>query len=297
MNIFKLFKRNKTHPRQDLPVTPTMMFNVLGSSLSELWDSMVEGQHLAVKVFLEFKSFKRELDVKYSTLDFDRHISEIKIDEVSYELKATHCMYLYMLDLDNDTHISFDNGDGVTILSFSDYITITSRLTLIEQSYCDELSAYLNSNILPLVQKTDMTMFGINLCERTVPLNSLELSNYHRYIATNHYLYGTSDQPNWNRIANAPFLVERNDNSNPLLITDMKSVSAFVLDYLCYATIAIPSHDLDAVLLYRRENEESIKDMIGKRYGQEMVDCIDNALNDMNGSMFRTSVFKGLFLE
>ena len=49
--------------------------------------------------------------------------------------------------------------------------------------------------------------------------------------------------------------------------------------------------------LHTEENGESVKDFISTHSGREMVDYIDKVLEDMNGSIFRTSAFNGLLIE
>ena len=89
----------------------------------------------------------------------------------------------------------------------------------------------------------------------------------------------------------------KNEISNPLIITDITALSAFVLDYLCYATITLPTEDITKILLIKDNQGLSVKQAIIQNYGEEAIDYITKVVDDINGSLFRTSVYNGLLIE
>ena len=148
MGIFQgLFKKkHETKPSvQERTIPPTELFKQLGPTMSSLWESFVEGQNQAVTVFDKFKTFKLALDIKYSTIDYERVLFDISTDKGTEHIKLKHAMYLYMLDIEESTYIAFEDPDDAVVLSEDDYENITSSLSYEEISYCEELFSYIRT--------------------------------------------------------------------------------------------------------------------------------------------------------
>jgi len=305
MSIFNVFKKkgSEIHTdqnayRPNTPPTPTQVFNALGPNMYNMWEALVVGQNRAVKIFDEFKKFKEHLDGIFSSINYDRNIINININNNTYQLKTKHCMYLYMLKLDKDTFISLPHLSGTSILSYEDYLKIKDRLLPKEINYCKQLITYLENHILPIAQEADLERYGIVICKEPVLFNSLALDSYHRSIAYANHSNMTTEHEKHPLILDAPFLHKtKNTEDNPLVITEITSVSAFVLDYLCHGTMSTPILNLIKLLSYSNEKGESVKKAIIKNFGINTYDYILNILYDMSGNTFRQSVFNGMLIK
>ena len=174
---------------------------------------------------------------------------------------------------------------------------IKSLLLPDEIDYCEKIVSYVKNNILNLVQKADLIRYGIKLCKRPILYNSLEVDSYHRFIASDKCSSNSEEYKKWHHITNAPFLLEKNNSEeNPLIITEISAVNAFVLDYLCYATISLPTEDLTRVLSCP-VNGKTVKDTIIEVFGVDAFDYIMKAVDDLNGEKFRRFVYSGLLIE
>ena len=91
--------------------------------------------------------FKAQLDSQYS-IDYDRRLIDIDINNDPYQITTKHGMYLFLLDLRDDIFVTLEDGDNVGTLKHSDYLKIKSLLSTAEINYCEKLLAYIKENIL-----------------------------------------------------------------------------------------------------------------------------------------------------
>lgn len=289
---------------QDNSISPTEFFKLLDNpTLFSLWQSFLDGHARAVQMYNEFNEFKCQLDSEYSFIDFERHIFDIQIGDKTFPLEVKHGMYLLMLRLEEDIYISFENESNATLLHLSEYNNIISCLHESEVDYCNKIVSYIRNSIIHSVWEVELKRCGVIGCKRLVPINSRKLNQYHKYIASKGLSPALLDHADldieilknnkWNRIYNAPFLREDNNIENPLIITEITAITAFILDYLCYATIALPTLDMTRVLSYCDKRGRSVKEVMSSKFGQEAVDYIYRIIDDMNGNLFRTSVYGG----
>ncbi len=300
MRFFDFFKKKGTMARikqneKDF-LSPAKAFEMFGANGTLFWDAFAEGQNLAVKSFDAFKTFKSQLDTDYSTIDFDRFLANIEIGEKSYEIRVKHGIYLYLLNLDKDYYVTFDGLSDVTLLSYSELVRILSNLSAFELEYCNKLSEYIRKNIHSLVEETDMKRFGIEKRRRLLPINSLELYQYHRKISQE-YPYESSHNNKLRQCLIMPCIVEKNDIDIPMIISETSAITAFVMDYLCYATMWLPTFDFVRFFEYKNDNGRSVEDALRENFGQEAVEYIIKVVSDLNGSVFRTSVYGGMLLQ
>ena len=277
-------------------LSPAKAFEMFGANGTLFWNAFVEGQNLAVKTFDAFKTFKSQLDNNYSTIDFDRFLSNIEIGDKSYEIRVKHGIYLYMLNLDKDCYVTFDGLNDATLLPSSELERILFNLSAFELEYCDKLSEYIRENIHSLVEKTDKKRFGTEKSRRLLPINSLELYQYHKKISEE-YPYESDDDNKLRQCLIMPCIVEKNDIDNPMIISETSAITAFVMDYLCYATMWLPTFDFVRFVEYKNDNGRSVEDALRENFGQEAVEFIKKVVSDLNGSMFRTSVYSGMLLQ
>lgn len=294
--------------------SPDEVFSVMGSMGSDIWKPFVDGYNQAVDVFCKFKTFKKRLDNEYSNIDFNREIYSIKINDIYYPINASNFMYLYMLFdggtslEDNPTYVTLEGVDGTTLLTYRTYKDMYNKLNSEEIRYCDKLRKYIEDTILYMANSTLLTLQGITF-NFILPLNTMELHNYHEYVSEYHLEdddeiiqgYESVTVRGWNRIENAP--IDQSlycvSEDNPLIITSMTAIYAFVLDYLHYATIASPSSDFDIIFYYRDEKfkGKSVADMVAENYDKIIVEYINRAVRGINSSIFRENVFRGIHMS
>lgn len=298
MGIFsKIFKTRKRKINKTM--SPTEFFALLGPTMSDFWSDFIKGQNEAVVLFNQYKSFQSKLDMAYSSIDFERFIYNLTLGEESLEIKVKHAMYLYMLNLKKDYYIKLDEFGTTHTLTSTTYNNIISGLLQEEIDYCNELVKYIEENIYQLVNKVGKTLYDIKICRHVIPLNSLNLCRYHAFIAEGKTPANSEEYKKWHYIDNIPFLYRIIENSpeDPLVITEVTATSAFVLDYLHYATICIPTKNINKLLYFKNEQGSSVRDNIVDTFGQEAMDYIIQVLDDMNGLMFRISVYKGMLMQ
>lgn len=300
MRFFDFFKKKGTMHRikqneKDF-LSPAKAFEMFGANGTLFWNAFVEGQNLAVKSFDAFKRFKSQLDNKYSSIELDRFLANIEIGEKLYEIRVKHGIYLYLLNLDKDYYVTFDGLKDATLLPCAELERILSNLSAFELEYCNKLSEYIRKNIHSLVEETDMKRFGIEKRRRLLPINSLELYHYHRKISQE-YPCESSDDNKLRQCLIMPCIVEKNDIDIPMIISETSAITAFVMDYLCYATMWLPTFDFVRFFEYKNDNGRSVEDALRENFGQEAVEYIIKIVSDLNGSVFRTSVYSGMLLQ
>ena len=301
MGLFDFFKKKKqiNHNKQNNveQISPADAFKMLGSNGYLFWDAFVEGQNLAVEKFNDFKKFKEKLDSFYSDIDFNRTISNLKGLKNTVEIKVKHAMYLYMNNLDKDYYVTIDGLNDTILLTHSDFKNILTNLSNYEIEYCDELVSFIRENIHSLVAKTDMKRFGYEMTRRLLPINSLELYKYHESISERIYTCESNEGDKLQKCLFIPYIVEKNSIDNPMIISEITATSAFVMDYLCYATMWLPTYDFVRFFKYEDDSGRSVKSVAKDVLGQKFVDYLTQVVVDLNGNMFRTSVYSGLLIE
>ncbi len=298
MSLFDFFRTKKTgdldkrtakNNSNDLR-NPSNFFAYLGSSMNELWQNIVEGENEAVDIFCEYKRFGNSLLRQYSNIDFRRQIEDFTIGEL---------MYLYCLEFDKDIYISksYDLTD-VVLLSHHKYEELILKLTDNERTYITEFKNYIDNNIKRLCSSVSIKRFDVDFVKTTLPVNTLECVKYHQFLAdadmNGTYNYGDK----WNRISNAPiigYFGEITKQDNPLILISIEHIDALVLDYICYATITLPTLDMDRVLAYRNPNtNKNVIMTIDETLGDGASVFADRAITDMNSAAFRQWVRIGM---
>lgn len=291
--IFKRKNKRKKVYQKNLNVTPTEYFEQFGSVISTIWGDFVRGQNLAVELFYDFRKFEQSLKNVYP-VDLDRHIGYLNIENYKQEIKVEEAMYLYLLNLSKDCFVSAEEIGIVSTMALSEYKDIISELTLIEKTYCDKLKEYIESTILKKVKEVNRNRWGIEKKNSAVPLNTLDLVRYHHWLSDGGEFSDIAKKKNWNCVGSTPIVSDRITEDNPLIISSIKCLHAFMLDYLQYATIALPTFSLKRLLSYKDEKrEKTIADIIRDEYGEEALDFIEYAMDEMNGTFFRITVYRG----
>ncbi len=298
MSVFDFFRTKKTghldkrmakNSLNDLR-NPSIFFAHLGSTMNELWQNIVEGENEAVDIFHEYKQFCNSLLRQYSNINFQRQIGNVTIGEL---------MYLYCLDLKKDIYISksYDLTD-VVLLSRYEYKELFLKLSDCERTYITELKNYIDKNIKRLCSSVSIRRFDVDFVKTTLPVNTLECVKYHQFLADVD-MNGTYNQgEKWNRISNAPvigYFEEITKQDNPLILISIEHIDALVLDYICYATITLPTLDMDKVLAYRNPNtNKNVLITIDETLGEGASVFADRAITDMNSAAFRQWVRIGM---
>ena len=298
MSLFDFFRTKKTEDldkrmtknnSNDLR-NPSNFFAYLGSTMNELWQNIVEGENEAVDIFHEYKQFCNSLLRRYSNIDFHRQIENLTIGEL---------MYLYCLDLKEDIYISksYDLTD-VILLSHYKCKELFLKLSDCERTYITELKNYIDKNIKRLCSSVSISRFDVDFVKTTLPINTLECVKYHQFLADvdMNGTYNHGDK--WNRISNAPiigYFGEITKQDNPLILISIEHIDALVLDYICYATITLPTLDIDKVLAYINPNtNKNALITIEETLGEEASVFADRAITDMNSAAFRQWVRIGI---
>ena len=298
MSLFDFFRAKKTgdlgkrtvkNTSNDLR-NPSNFFAYLGSSMNELWQNIVNGENEAVDIFSEYKRFDNSLSRQYSDINFRRQIEDFTVGEL---------MYLYCLDFDKDIYISksYDLTD-VVLLNHNKYEELILKLTNNERTYITELKCYIDKNIKRLCSSVSIRRLGVDFVKTTLPVNTLECVKYHQFLAdadmNGTYNYGEK----WNRISNAPiigYFGEITKQDNPLVLISIEHIDALVLDYICYATITLPTLDMDKVMAYKNPNtNKNVIMTIDETLGDGASVFADRAITDMNSAAFRQLVRIGM---
>lgn len=294
--MFNLFKRK--HPKNDL-TNPTNLFKSMGPTMFKFWNNFIEGEHYAVELYEHYTQFKNKLNSTYRYIDFDRPVYTVHGNDFSIDLKSGECMYLKLLDLDTDCYLAdYDDPSLFVLLTVDDYKKAVLHLSIDETGYCNFLKEYIDKTIYSLVADVSKKRYGFNIFKHTLPYNSLECTNYHRYLAEENYFDSDSKLKKWNRISNSPISSYRNNQSNPIIPISIQYIDVMIVDLLCYATIALPTLDLERVLYYvDDESGKSVINSLIARYGEGIDIFIDRIITEMNCAPFHNYVRSGLKLK
>lgn len=259
--------------------------------MNELWQNIVEGENEAADIFCEYKQFANSLSKQYSNIDFRRQIEDFTIGEL---------MYLYCLDFDKDIYMSKSHDlTDIVLLSRHKYEELILKLTDSERIYITELKNYIDKNIKRLCSSVSIERFGVDFVKTTLPVNTLECVKYHKFLADADMNGAYNHGDKWNRISNAPiiggYFGEITKQDDPLILISIEHIDALVLDYICYATITLPTLDMDKVMAYRNPNtNKNVIMTIDETLGDGASVFADRAITDMNSAAFRQWVRIGI---
>ena len=292
------FDRKKASYNSKSLKNPSVFFSSLGPTMNNLWQNIVEGQNRAVDIFSRYLQFCNSLSKQYSNIDFLRPI-EIHFSNNDISFTVGELMYLYCLNLKEDIYITKEYDiSNVFLLSFHNCEELFMKFTDCERTYITELKTYLEKNIKQLCSDVSIRRFDVDFVKSALPVNTLECVKYHQFLADVD-IHGTYKRgEKWNRITNAPITgsfgrVTKQDK--PLILVNIEHIDSLVLDYICYATIALPTLDMDKVLTFRNPTtNKNVLNTIDETMGEGASIFADRAITDMNSAAFRQWVRMGL---
>lgn len=300
--MFNLFgKKEKSVDPSLNPKNPAALFPLLGPGFADMWGEFVREQHKAVDAFNEYAIFKKDLSKEFPNIDYNRKIYEIETENKPIVLSSGEGMYLKALDLDEGVFIASEHSpEDAVYLEYKQYVQIVSELTEDENRYSNKMRDYISGEIKPLVEEASEEYIGINVCESTIPVNTIQLVNYHRFLAAemqgNDFSGLDVYEEKWKRIGSAP-LFKSYGMKNPIIPIGIQYLDALVLDWLCYASMAIPTTDTYKIINYKNEDGISVKDSLIMAYGNGVYTLLIKTLTDLNCSAFRAFARQGLKLE
>lgn len=279
-------------------LNPNVLFGAIGDVGRELWEVLKEGQNNSVDYYSSYKRFKQDLDAKYP-IDYSRRIVVPNETITSLRLTVGKCLYLLLAGINTDVYVSIDD-DSEPVLLDEDTIfcEFTSALKENEIHYYQALRKYLSSNIVSIVNDTSNLLYGIDFCEGELPINTKECVEYHRFIELEEYNQPNNPNRKWTRVKSAPLFTKcySINKANPVLLTSLEFLDVLVLDYICFATIAAPTRDLDKVLNVPYKGT-TVKKMIEQKFGAGVNQYIENVICDLNCLPFRSFARMGLKIE
>ncbi len=295
--MFGLFKK-RAQQRKAPPSAepnPAEVFSMLGPSFEKLWLEFVNGEHDAVDMYVRYKDFTRQLNSVFSDVNFDRILPAIDGATNEFSLTAGEYMYIYLLadalqDKFYKKSISIsdpNNISNVATLSLDDLMDFDYYLNESDISYCNRLKNYLETNIQATVNDATLTQYGYKKATFPVSVNTAELLEYHVFIAERKECQKDHTK-HWWQIAGAPIWGNSINPQNPIIPVDIRQINAFVMDYICFATMLFPTVDMVGTLHYKSdEMPETIYQIIEKQYGKSICEYIDRIISEMNGPAFR----------
>lgn len=309
MSIFDIFrkkqartKNNKSSNDLNYLQNPSNFFACLGPALNELWQNLVKGEHQAVEIYHNYKKFCDFLSEKYPNINFDRILENIDTEGESIRITAGEVMFLYLMNINKDIYISKNNDlpDGV-LLSKNEYIRLVHLLSEKENLYIKELKSYIDQNIKRLCSEVALKRWGDDeWAETSLPIHTRKIMEYHKFIAAadTKGIYNYGDK--WNKIYNAPIVANfyLNKKNNPLVLLSVECIDTLILDSICFATISLPSLDIDRVLTYTNNvTGESVLKTIDEVFGNGAHIFADRAITNFSSSEFRYWVKFGMKVE
>ena len=301
-----LFSKKNTIDTSLDPRNPAALFSLVG--LDMMWNEIARAENKAVDTYKQYIEFKKSLKQKYPRINFERAL-EIKNtygDPIDFPFKATSGIVMYLKAIDaHDTFLVTEQDneeDDYNILSYEEYRAAIRGLNKEESQYSDSMREYIDNNIRVMVEEAAEDIMGINPCHSPIPINTQPLVDYHKFIANDIGIetssFSNENKERWKSIGNAPlFRFDYSLDRYPLIPISIDYLDAFILDWLCYATMYIPTTDTRKVLYYKRENGESVKEGIISTYGDNAFKLINTTLEDLNCSAFRSFVRQELKLE
>ena len=302
--MFGLFRKQKrrtvdfSNSAESNMVNPTDFFANTGSVGKQLWQYMIDGQNEAVDIFENYTAFITDLKKRYEKKDFNRVISADFLAPLTPS--AGEIMYLLLLDLDESVFITtWSNPNQIVRLSDEEaYYGILDLLTSDERAFVSELDAYLQDSIIDRVNETSQLMYGIDMCKTALPINSMELVKYHKYLAINDLYSDDNPYRKWNRISRAPlFPFKISDKDNPIVLSSLEHTDAPILDYICFATMAAPTRDLDKLLQVAGDDGVTVLQTMIKTFGTGVDKFIYKSITELNCDAFRSYARMDLKIE
>lgn len=300
--MFNLFRKKEKPVDPSLnPRNPAALFPLLGPGFEDMWGEFVREQHKAVDAFDDYTIFKNNLQKEFPDIDFNRKIYEIETENKPIVLSSGEGMYLKALDMDSGFYIASEYyPEDAVYIDYKEYVQIVSKLTTDENQFSNKMRDYISCEIKPLVEEASEDYIGINVCESTIPVNCTQLVNYHRFLAAEMQGNDLSGlevyEEKWKRIGSAP-LFKSLGQKNPIIPIGIQYLDALILDWLCYASMAIPTTDTYKIINYKNEDGVSVKDSLIMAYGNGAYTLLIKTLTDLNCSAFRAFARQGLKLE
>lgn len=300
--MFNLFgKKEKTVDPSLNPRNPAALFPLLGPGFEAMWGEFVRKQHKAVDAFSDYEHFKKDLLKEFPDVDFDRTIYEIETDHKPIVISAGEGIYLKALDLDKGFFIASEHfPEDAAYVEYREYVKIVSNLTSDENKFSNKMRDYISWEIKPLVEEASEDLIGINMCESTIPINTMMLVKYHRFLAAemvgSDYSTIDDDAEKWEKIGSAPLFKTPRQN-NPIIPIGIQYLDALVLDWLCFVSMARPTIDTYKIINYKRDDGMTVKESLKMAYGEGALTIAIKTIKDLNCSAFRSFARQGLKLE
>ena len=304
--MFNLFGKKEIIDESLNPLNPAALFSLVG--LDQMWNELVRGEHRAIKEYKKYQNYKESLLKEYKSIDFNRIIKHEDSD-CSYfsDITVGETMYLRAFEnLDGLYIAKQDNYDEVEYLSFEDLRIIIRKMTYDEKQFSSSLISYIDNNIRPMVEDTLEDLYGYSSCKTIIPINTKEVVKYHKFLAADMGVSDTSDidsyeisKKGWDNIKNAPlFRFFKYEEKNPIIPINLNYIDVFVLDWLCYSTMVIPTIDTYKLLHYKNEEAKmTTKQAIINTYGENASILIEKTLTDLSCSAFRSFIRQGSELQ
>lgn len=275
---------------------PTKIFATLGGTFEKLWHDMVKGENEAVNIYNEYLLFKQKLLKKCSPIDYDRIILSNK----TYDISFGQLMYLEMINAreiflsDNKIILLNEDSQDTCPLLYDDYLCAYKQLKENETNFIKETKKFLNEHITNIVEQTSKDIWGYNKCKSCVPVNTIQCQTYHKELSEQ-----TEEKlkKEWCRIYRAP-IFRRISESDPLILINFKYDSIFIIDYLCFAKVSHPTQSLEMMLSYKdMRTNKTMKEVLCTKFGNNIINYIEEIIKDLNGKAFREFVRNGLKIE
>ena len=304
--MFSFFKRrrsNNTVSKEQL--YPGKVFPEVGTVFGALWNDFRSGEHKSVEKYKEFKTFQAELKHKYEHIRFDEKSRVLRVNDDELLLTIGEAMYIYIIT--NTVFTSpFDHLElylKPTIDSSSVYKAdyyclkdLNNSCEPEEKQYCHDLISYLNTHIYPFVNETTKMVWGYSKVQNdSYPFYTSDYISYHQY------LQDAVDFDKWKYIYKAPLFklsIRSQNEENPVIVYDIRdTISAFVLDMLCFSAVAVSTQSYLKLIDYKDESGRVVREVLEQHYGKQMIDFMDQTVIDLNGDKLRRMIYMGLLLE
>lgn len=300
--MFNFLKRKSADSKQNNErsmVNPTFLFSQFGPDMSSLWSDIVEGEHKAVEQYVEFLWYYQEVSCQYSDINFDEFMVSIMSEDGNncIDLTRGQVMYLALFSFCNDIYLSDESENSLFILTKEKYQETLQNLLDSEKQFCTRIKKYFCDYIVPKINAVSRLRWDIDICEYSVPLNTMKCRDYHQYIANEEYDSNAEKHSEWNYIFAAPIYDYHIKKDNPLIPININILDAFVLDCVCYINIAIPTLDLFKVLRCRPDNDKSVMEVIVSKFGDGVDKFIYRSIRDFSTANFRKWVTEGLLVQ
>ena len=274
---------------------PSFLFSQCGQTLNDLWQELIKGENAAV---LQYKSYDAFLSANLSKSLIDLLKTPMlsvfnESGNKSISLTRGQIAYLVIFDFKNDIFVSDQDESDIYLLKQDQLLKAKDELSFDEIAFSNKVADYFRVNIIPMVNAVARRRWGIDICEYSLPLNTIKCVKYHMYICNEQYDFDGGSLSKWNYIFSAPMYEYRSGRDNPVVPVQINNMSAYILDCLCYSNIALPTLDIVRLLNYRDENT-NIKESLENRFGPGVVTFMKKCIVDYNCANFRKWVSLGM---